>query len=99
VDIPPLSQSSEFLSLAPISNADVCKAINGLKSSKSFYLDDVPGFVIKGRSVIFIQILRPIFNVSLPQQYFPTLWKEVANVPVFKRGIHAAVSSYRSISK
>jgi hypothetical protein len=46
MDIPPLSQSSEFLSLAPISDVDVCKAIKRL-NSKSVGLDDIPGFVIK----------------------------------------------------
>jgi hypothetical protein len=47
VGISPLSQYSEFLSLAPISDADVCKAIKKLKPSKSVGLDDNPGFVIK----------------------------------------------------
>jgi hypothetical protein len=98
MDFPPLSQSSEFLSLAPISDLDVCKAIRRLKPSKSVGLDDIPGFAIKGCSAIFIPILRHIFNLSLTQQHFPTLWKEAAIVPVFKRGNHAAASNYRPIS-
>jgi hypothetical protein len=64
MDFPTLSQSSEFLSLAPISNADVCKAIKGLKPSKSVAHDDIPGFIIKGCSGIFIHVLRHIFNLS-----------------------------------
>jgi hypothetical protein len=44
IDFPPLSQLSEFLSLAPISDADVCKAIKRLKPSKSVEPDDTPGF-------------------------------------------------------
>jgi hypothetical protein len=51
-----------------------------------FGLDDIPGFIIKGCSSIFIHILRHIFNLSLTQQYFPSAWKEAAVVPVFKRG-------------
>jgi hypothetical protein len=95
---PPLSQSSEFLSLAPISDLDVCKAVKRPKSSKSVGLDDIPGFVIKGCSGIFIPILRHTFNLSLPRQHFPTSWKEAAIVPVFKRGSPAAASNYRPIS-
>jgi hypothetical protein len=53
MDFPPLSQSSELLSLAPISDANVCKAIKRLKHSKSVALDDIPGFVIKGCSGIY----------------------------------------------
>jgi hypothetical protein len=59
MDFPPLSQSSEFLSFAPVSDLDVCKAIKRLKP-KSVGLDDIPGVVIKGCSHIFILILRHI---------------------------------------
>jgi hypothetical protein len=88
----------EFLSLAHISEADVSKVIKRLKPSKSVELDDIPGFVIKGCSVIFIPILKHIFNLSLTQQYCPAVWKKAAVVPIFKRGNHAAVSNYRPIS-
>jgi hypothetical protein len=40
-------QSSELLSLAPISGPDICKAIKKIKPSKSAGLDDTPGFVLK----------------------------------------------------
>jgi hypothetical protein len=99
MDFPPLfSHSSEFLSLAPVSDTDVCKTIKRIKPSKSVALDDILGFIIKGCSAIFIPILRHIFNLSLTQQYFPATWKEAAVVPVFKRGNHAAMSNYRPIS-
>jgi hypothetical protein len=98
MDTPPISNSSDFLSLAPVSDADVCKAIKRLKPSKSVGIDDVPGFIIKGCMAIFIPILRHIFNLSLTQQYFPAAWKEAAVVPVFKKGNRASVSNYRPIS-
>jgi hypothetical protein len=98
MDFPPLSQSSEMLSLAPISDADVCEVVKRLKLSKSVGLD-IPGFVIKGCSIIFVSILRHIrFNMSLTQQYLPTVWKEAAIVPVLKIVKYAAVSNYRPIS-
>jgi hypothetical protein len=34
----------------------------------------------------------------MTQQYFPTVWKEVAIVSVFRGGNHAAVGKYRPIS-
>jgi hypothetical protein len=49
-----------------------------MRMSKSLGLDDIPGFVIKGCSDIFIPILRHVFNISLTQQYFPTVWNEAA---------------------
>jgi hypothetical protein len=98
INLPHLSQCSEFLSLAPVSDADVCKAIKRIKPLKSVGLDDIPGFIIKGCSAIFIPILKHVFNLSLTQQYFPAAWKKAAVVPVFKRGNHAAMSNYRPIS-
>jgi hypothetical protein len=94
MDFPPLSKSSEFLSLAPITDADVCKAIKRFKPSKSVGLD-ISGSVIKGCSAICTPILRHIFNLCLTQQHFLTLWKEAAIVPVFKRGNPASASNYR----
>jgi hypothetical protein len=75
MDFTPLSQPSEFVSLAPISDPDIREAIKRLKPSKSVGLDDIPGVIIKVCSFIFIPILRHIFNLSLTQQYFPTAWK------------------------
>jgi hypothetical protein len=88
VNIIALSQSSDFLFLAPITDEDVCKAIKKLKPPTPAGLEDIPGFVVKGCS------LRRMFNLSITQQYFPDVWKEVALVPIFKRGNHAAVSNY-----
>jgi hypothetical protein len=95
---PSLLQSSEFLSLAPISELDICKALRRLRPSKSVGLDDIPSFVIKVCSEIFVPVLKHIFNISLTQHYFPTVWKQAAVVPVFKKSNTASVSNYRPIS-
>lgn len=39
-----------------------------------------------------------IFNLSLTQHYFPTVWKQAAVVPIFKNGNTASVSNYQPIS-
>jgi hypothetical protein len=41
--------------------------------------------IIKGCSDVFVPVLKHIFNLSLSQQYFPTLWKEAAIIPVLKK--------------
>jgi hypothetical protein len=82
-----LSQSSACLSLAPVSDADVCNAIKRLNPPESFGLNDILGFVVEGGSVVFIPILRHMFNLSLTEQCFHTVWKEVAVVPYLKEAI------------
>jgi hypothetical protein len=83
--------SSELLTLAPVSHSDISKAINRLKPSKSVGLDGIPGFVIKGCSDVFVPVLKHIF-LSLSQQYFLTLWKQAAIIPVLKKGKSTCVS-------
>jgi hypothetical protein len=90
--------SSELLTLAPVSHSDIIKAINRLKPSKAVGLDDIPRFVIKGCSDVFVPVLKHNFNLSLSQQYFPTLWKQAAIIPVLKKGKSTSASNYRPIT-
>jgi hypothetical protein len=80
---PSLSQSSECLSSALISELDIRKALRGLRPSKSVGLDGIPSFVKKGCSEIFLPVIKHIFNLTLTQHYFSTVWKQAAVVPVF----------------
>jgi hypothetical protein len=82
-----LSQSSEFASLALVSELDICKALRRLQPSKSVGLHDIPSFVIKGCSEIFVPILKHIFILSLTQHYFPTVRKQAAVVPVLNKKV------------
>jgi hypothetical protein len=47
VVFPTHSSSSEFYSLAPVSDSNAFKANKRLRPSKSFGVDDVSGFIIK----------------------------------------------------
>jgi hypothetical protein len=64
---PTLLSSSEFFPLASVSDSDIIKTIKRLRPSKSIEVDDVPGFIIKGCTDIFVPILKHIFNLSLSQ--------------------------------
>jgi hypothetical protein len=57
-----------------------------------------PDLFIKGCSDVFVPVLKHIFNLSLSQQYFPTLWKQAAIIPVLKKGKSTSVSNYRPIT-
>jgi hypothetical protein len=96
--LPVLHQYPEVLPLASVSDSDVIKAIRRLRPTKSAGLDDIPGFIIKGCTDILVPILRHIFNLSLSEHCFPTLWKQTAIIPVFKKGKSTSVSNYWAIS-
>jgi hypothetical protein len=95
---PTLLSSSEILLIASVSKFDIIKAIKRLGPSKSVGVDDIPGFIIKGCADIFVLILKHIFNLSLSQNCFPTLWKWAAILPILKKGKSTSVNNYRPIS-
>jgi hypothetical protein len=64
---PPLLSSSEWLSLAPISDSDVSKALKLLRPSKSVGYYDIPCFVINGCSDNYIPIRKHNCNIILSQ--------------------------------
>ena len=57
-----------------------------LKPTKSVWLDDITGFVIKGCSLIFSPVLKQIFYLILSLQHFPTPWQQAAIVPALQKG-------------
>jgi Notch-like protein len=95
---PTLLSSSEFLPLTSVPDSDIIKAIKRLRPSKSDGVDDISGFIIKDCTDVFVPVLKHIFNLSVSQHYFPTLWKQTATVPVLKKGKCNSVSNYRPIS-
>jgi hypothetical protein len=65
--------TADFLPTAPVSAAEVRKAIKRLKPSKRVGLDGIPSFIIKSCSDIFIPLLTYIFNLSVSSETFPSL--------------------------
>ena len=90
--------SSDSLYILSISDSGVRKSIRRLRPSKFFGFDGSPAFIIKGSSYILIPVLKCIFNPNLSQYIFPTLWKQAAFVPIFKKGKTALENNYTSIS-
>jgi hypothetical protein len=85
----------EIVSLAPISNYAVQNAIKLLRPSKLVRLDGILIFVIKACPEIFVHVRMFIFNLSLSQNTFPKLWKQVVIVPVFKESKTSSVGKLK----
>jgi hypothetical protein len=90
--------SSDFLNVPFVFDSDVRQAIRRLKTTKSVGPDGIPSFINKACSEIFVPVLKHIFNISLSNGGFPSLWKEAAVVPIFKKGSSVLVTNYKSIS-
>jgi hypothetical protein len=84
------------LSSTPVTYFDGSKVTKRPTPSKSVGVDDIPRFLMKRCTDKFVPVLQHIFNLSLSQQYFRTLWKQAATVPVLKKECNSAsVSIYR----
>jgi hypothetical protein len=90
--------SGSSLNIIQISEADICAAIALIKNSFTAGHDQIPAFLVKDCKTIFIQPLLTIFNASLRQSTFPSLWKISKIIPVFKNGDRSIIDNYRPIS-
>jgi hypothetical protein len=90
--------SDSSLNIIQISEADISAAIVLIKNSFTAGHDQIPALLVKDCKTMFIQPLLTIFNASLRQSKFPSLWKISKIIPVFKNGDRSIIDNYRSIS-
>jgi hypothetical protein len=90
--------SGSSLNIIQISEANISAAIALIKNSFTAEHDQIPAFLVKDCKNIFIQPLLTIFNASLRQSKFPSLWKISKIIPVFKNGDRSIIDNYRPIS-
>jgi hypothetical protein len=69
------------------------KSLPVLRSSKCVLLDEIRDFIRNCGSEDFIYVHKYIFNLILPHQNFPTLWKQVEVIHMFKRSNSTSVST------
>ena len=81
-----------------INEVSILKAIKKLKDSRVSGVDQVPSFLIKDCSAVFLEPLLHLFNLISNTACFPTLWKTAKIVPIFKSGDRAHGKNYRPIS-
>jgi len=73
-------------------------AIKWLKPSKCVGVEWISYFIIKGCSHIFIPLLIYIFNLCITSKTFPSLWKQTAVIPIFKKSSSTMACNYRPTS-
>lgn len=86
------------LSLTSFTPQDVMSALNKLKPKRSIGSDNIPPYILKGCSELFVEPLLFIFNLVLSSSIFPTRWKHAKIIPIFKKGERDIIKNYRPIS-
>jgi Reverse transcriptase (RNA-dependent DNA polymerase) len=94
----PDCQSPESFHFTKITSDDICRAIRNLPHTNSCGNDGITAKMLLMSSDVISQCLVDIFNYSLDEGVFPSVWKSAIVVPVFKKGDVFKMSNYRPIS-
>ncbi|XP_055643865.1 uncharacterized protein LOC129780031 [Toxorhynchites rutilus septentrionalis] len=106
-DDPPAFSATEFDNISPLNVSlppltitpnDVLSALKKLDISKGAGTDRLPPTFLKECAESLMTPLSFIFNRSLIERSFPTMWKTASITPVHKSGGTHIVDNYRGIS-
>ena len=98
VEILPLNTFSTRLQYRAINPADLTKAMQKLKVSKSFGIDGISSHFLKIGMSALAPVLSYIFNTSISEGLFPNNWKIAIVAPIYKEGPTENTSTYRPTS-
>ena len=89
---------TNLLTKITISEEDILKKLNNLRTDKSMGPDNVHPFILKTFAAILKTPLQIIFQLSLNSKTLPKIWKHGVIAPLFKKGNRKLPSNYRPIS-
>ena len=96
VDFTGLEQRLNDLPLLDINDID--RLIKGLDRNKGAGPDGFPPSFFKDASKAIAVPLLLIFNASIRERSFPSIWKMAHVTPIFKSGSRSSVDNFRGIS-
>lgn len=77
---------------------DIKRSISQLKNKMTAGHDQIPSFLVKDCSGVFIKPLTFLFNLALRTSVFPDCWKLARVCPVLKSGDISDITNYRPIT-
>ena len=84
--------------LQPVSEQFVYDQLKQLKSNKAIGLDKISPRLLNDSARIITPSLTRLFNRSLDQKIFPSIWKKGKVSPLFKSGDRCDPNNYRPIT-
>ena len=93
-----ISKISKMLKFSPVTEGQICKIVNKMKSKESHGLDNISNALLKKLIAVLKQSLCVIFNKSLNAGIFPDLMKLAKVLPLLKNGDKHIPDNYKLIS-
>ena len=92
-------EHTHYLDCFQLTESDVERAINSLKTSWTKTGDGLSPQFSKSISKLLSRILTPLFNKSLRDGVFPDILKFAILIPILKGGLKTQISNYRPIAR
>jgi len=91
-------ETTHHLDRIELTSNEVLRVINSLDASKACGSDKLPTRLLKMAAIYIAEPLAKIFNKSLANGKYPTLWKKANVKPVFKgKGSASEIKNYRRL--
>ena len=86
-----------YFELRLVSLEETLAALKNLKPKRSSGSSSVPKIVVKGAAEVLAVPLQRIINASIREKKFPSAFKNIIGIPVFKKGSRQDKSCYRMV--
>ena len=93
-----INEGNKTMKFTKINEQNIRDAIGKIKTSKGFGNDNISSYFLKLALPYIVNSLAYMFNKSLEDREFPSLWKIARVIPIFKDGDKSAKENYRPIS-
>ena len=92
-----ITRNNRSMFLFPVSEEECLKIVRKLKITKAA-LDEIPVKIFKSISLLIVEPLCRIVNLSLVSGSFPTIFKIARITPIHKKGSKSSLKNYRPIA-
>ena len=89
---------NQTLSSITILEQDVIDLLKSLDTNKATGPDQISQMMLKQAGEAIAPSLTKLFNLSLRENKYPTLWKKAHVMPIFKKGDNSIIDNYRPVS-
>ena len=93
-----INEGNKTMKFTKINEQNIRDTIGKIKTSKGFGNDNISGYFLKLALPYIVNSLAYMFNKSLEDREFPSLWTIARVIPIFKDGDKSAKENYRPIS-